>query len=135
MNQCMEAVEHVMENCQMSSAETSKILPLLWGMIASLLLLVIPGFAEAAKQCPDGSPAGRGNLCPDIPLNDARWVGYSVPGQMVVGQTYATSATYKNVGDQQWGSGIGHKLGYGGSSVPVSPWGISRVVAWRGFNR
>lgn len=127
MNQCMEAVEHVMENCQMSSAETSKILPLLWGMIASLLLLVIPGFAEAAKQCPDGSPAGRGNLCPDIPLNDARWVGYSVPGQMVVGQTYATSATYKNVGDQQWGSGIGHKLGYGGSSVPVSPWGISRV--------
>ncbi|MBB4130001.1 RHS repeat-associated core domain-containing protein [Xanthomonas sp. 3075] len=54
-------------------------------------------------------------------------MGYNVPSQMVVGQTYAVSATYQNMGNQVWGSSIGHKLGYGGSSVPVSPWGISRV--------
>nr|WP_155617039.1 RHS repeat-associated core domain-containing protein [Xanthomonas translucens] len=95
--------------------------------LAFLLLLALPGFAHAARQCPDGSPAGRGNICPNVPDNEARWVGYSVPAQMVVGQSYAVSATYQNIGNQVWDSSIGHKLGYAGSAISVNPWGISRV--------
>ena len=93
MNECMEVSQQALDSCQVGVPKRPKVSVLLRAAIVVILLLALPGLAEAARQCPDGSPAGRGNLCPDVPLNDARWVGYSVPGQMVVGQTYATSAT------------------------------------------
>ncbi|MBB3823460.1 RHS repeat-associated protein [Xanthomonas arboricola] len=127
MNQCTDAIGQMVKIGVLGSTGNFSALRTLLGRFALVLLLALPGFAHAARQCPDGSPAGRGNICPDVPDNEARWVGYNVPSQMVVGQTYAVSATYQNMGNQMWGSSIGHKLGYGGSSVPVSPWGISRV--------
>lgn len=123
----MDAVDQRQKVEIVGSNRTFQAFRTLEGLLAFLLLLALSGFAQAARQCPDGSPAGRGNICPDVPDNEARWVGYNVPAQMVVGQSYAVSATYQNMGNQVWGPSIGHKLGYGGSSVPVSPWGISRV--------
>nr|WP_252513597.1 RHS repeat-associated core domain-containing protein [Xanthomonas arboricola] len=123
----MEAVKSDRRDTQRIANRRSLFFSLLSLVLGFLLLSGFLGRAEAARQCPDGSPAGRGNVCPDVPDNAAEWIGYSAPGQMVVGQTYAVSATYKNVGNQVWGSTLGYKLGYAGTPSVASPWGLDRV--------
>lgn len=123
MISCMEAVNSDRRDTQRIANRKSLFFSLISLVLGFLLLSGFLGRAEAARQCPDGSPAGRGNVCPDVPDNAAEWIGYSTPGQMVVGQTYAVSATYKNVGNQVWGSNLGYKLGYAGTPSVASPWG------------
>ncbi|WOP51425.1 RHS repeat-associated core domain-containing protein [Xanthomonas euvesicatoria] len=123
----MEAVNSDRRDTQRIANRKSLFFSLISLVLGFLLLSGFLGRAEAARQCPDGSPAGRGNVCPDVPDNAAEWIGYSTPGQMVVGQTYAVSATYKNVGNQVWGSNLGYKLGYAGTPSVASPWGLDRV--------
>lgn len=127
MISCMEAVNSDRRDTQRIANRKSLFFSLISLVLGFLLLSGFLGRAEAARQCPDGSPAGRGNVCPDVPDNAAEWIGYSTPGQMVVGQTYAVSATYKNVGNQVWGSNLGYKLGYAGTPSVASPWGLDRV--------
>ncbi|MEE5092555.1 hypothetical protein V2H26_21710 [Xanthomonas euvesicatoria] len=97
--------------------------------LALLTLCGIASVAEAARQCPDGSPAGAANECPtpvEKSEDDAKYIGGSVPTTMVVGQSYAASVTFQNTGWKTWTAQELYRLG---SQNPTdnSTWGTGRV--------
>lgn len=100
---------------------------------ASLLLLsMFSQSAFAARQCPDGSTAGPGNICepPDPPSPPpllSSFLSQSVPTTMVVGQSYGVSLSYKNTGGTTWTAASAFSLG---SQNPGdnTTWGTHRVA-------
>jgi|GEM_PF-3540344 len=58
--------------------------------------------------------------------NTSEFVSQSVPGSMVVGQTYAVSVTMKNTGTNTWSSAAAHQLG---SANPLgnTTWGAMLI--------
>lgn len=97
--------------------------------VALLLVLALPGTAQAARQCPDGSTAGSANECPtpvEKKENDSKYISGSVPTTMVVGQSYAASITFQNTGWKAWTSQEAYRLGSQGPT-DNSTWGTGRV--------
>lgn len=100
-------------------------------LVISLLLF---GSAFAAPpRCEDGSRPHPTKGCPEDyePLpgslqRQSTYISMSVPTQMVVGQPYAVSVTYKNIGKATWTNEQNFRLG---SWYPPDnlTWGISRV--------
>lgn len=96
------------------------------------LLLCVSAFA-APPRCEDGSRPHPTKGCPEDyePLPGARprqsdIASMSVPTQMVVGQLYAVSVTYKNIGKDTWTNEQNFRLG---SWYPPDnlTWGTSRA--------
>ncbi|WAT15827.1 RHS repeat domain-containing protein [Xanthomonas fragariae] len=129
MSQSPEVVSQALESGKMNFVVSCKSLRFVWRTFALLLLLALPGFAQAARQCPDGSTAGSANECPN-PVeqeeNDSKYIGGSVPKTMVVGQSYAASITFQNTGWKTWTPQEAYRLG---SQEPTdnSTWGTGRV--------
>jgi RHS repeat-associated protein len=73
------------------------------------------------NPCPENPPEE-----PPIQALSARFVGQSVPTQMVVGQSYAVSLTFRNNGTTPWQAGQNFNLG---SQLPGDNmrWGLGRV--------
>lgn len=98
--------------------------------LALVTLCAIASVADAARQCPDGSPAGSANECPtpvEPKENDSKYIGGSVPTTMVVGQSYAASVTFQNTGWKTWTAQELYRLG-SQSPTDNSTWGTGRVA-------
>ena len=97
-------------------------------LIAASALSSFP--AWAARQCPDGSTAGPGNVCPDppdpVPTNAATFVSQSVPASVQAGQTATVSVQMRNSGTTTWTSASNYRLG---SQNPLdnTTWGTHRA--------
>ncbi|MEB1609816.1 RHS repeat-associated core domain-containing protein [Xanthomonas campestris pv. campestris] len=124
-----KVANQALESGKMDFVVSSKPLRVAWRTFALLLVLGLPGIAQAARQCPDGSPAGSANECPN-PVepkeNDSEYIGGSVPTTMVVGQSYAASITFQNTGWKTWTSQELYRLGSQGPT-DNSTWGTGRV--------
>lgn len=130
MSQSPEMVKQVLETGQMDFVVSSKSLRVVCRTFALLLVLALPGIAQAARQCPDGSTAGSANECPtpvEKSENDSKYIGGSVPTTMVVGQSYAASITFQNTGWKTWTPQELYRLGSQGPT-DNSTWGTGRVA-------